>query len=475
MGRIFISVSHAEGERHLWNLDTIAQTHSSEASDTDQERRLLRDRVVTELRSRGFEMVLVPPDLPPTQAIEWINLRYRLEDIALEIQADNPVRLSRQGTLIHYIARNRERKQQAELLLLALTRRVPQLPMRGAIADTFSSLGAVSFCRQVVAPSLYLQLGFARSANEPSLVQLRQQEIALGIADGLATWYRMVAGSQSEPRSPFQRGTSPAEAPTSSGATPARDRYLPIQINLNGRLYPEQGLVLHGNPYIPADLVDRLGVEWMEPGSTHRITYGNVVYAKAIELQEANLAVSWEPTAQTVTIRTLLPIAKQSPAIAGQGETTEVQMLMFLKLHNQTGLARFPDIARLYREEAINEGINHDLAFAQMCVETDFLNFGDGLQPEQHNFGGLGTSGGRGESATFPSVRLGIRAHIQHLKAYANREPLREEVVDPRFHEVTRGIAPLVQGLTGRWSADRFYAIRLLAVLRQLYETAGWL
>lgn len=474
MGRIFISVGHTEEESNLWQLDTIATATIAGALDEHRERLLIRDRVITELRSRGFEVLSVPSDLTSSQTIEWVNLHYRPEDMALEIQADTQVTTSRQGTLMYYIARNRERKQQAELLLLALARRVPQLPIRGAMADTFSSLGAVRFCRQLIAPSLSLQLGLATSSNEPSLVQLRGQEIALGIADGLAAWYRMVAGPQSEPRSPFQRGESPAGSPASPATPPMKSSYLPIHINLNGRLYSEQGLVVNGNPYIPADLVDRLGVAWSEL-STRRLAYGKVVYAKAIELREANLAVSWEPTAQTVTIQTLLAIAKQPPAIVGQGQTTEVQMLMFLKAQNQSGLAQFPDIARLYRDEATHEGINHDLAFSQMCVETDFLNFGDGLQPEQNNFGGLGTLGGRGDSAAFPSVRLGVRAHIQHLKAYANREPLREEVVDPRFHEVPRGIASLVEGLTGRWSADRTYAVRLLAILRQLYEAAGLL
>lgn len=475
MGRIFISVSYAEEEGNLWSLDMLAGATLAKASDEHQERLLIRDRVVAELRSRGFEVLSVPSDLPRTLAIAWINLRYRPEDIALDIQTDAQVKPSKQGTLIYYIARNRERKQQAELLLLALARRIPQLPVRGAMADTVSSLGSISFCRQLIAPSLYLQLGFANASNEPSLVQLRGQDVALGIADGLAAWYRMVAGPQSEPRSPFQPGEGPSASLTSSKETTTRANYSPIHINLNGRLYSEQGIVVNGNPCIPADLIDRLEVELTELFSTRRISYGNVVYARAIDLREANLAVLWEPTAQTVTIRTLFPIAKQSHQIAGQGETTEVQMLMFLKEHNQTGLAQFPDIARLYRDEATNEGINHDLAFSQMCIETDFLNFGDGLQPEQNNFGGLGTAGGRGESAAFPSVRLGVRAHIQHLKAYASREPLREEVVDPRFHEVTRGIAPLIEDLTGRWSADRTYAARLLAVLRQLYEAAGWL
>jgi hypothetical protein len=107
-------------------------------------------------------------------------------------------------------------------------------------------------------------------------------------------------------------------------------------------------------------------------------------------------------------------------------------------------------------------------------VETNFLRFGGDLKPSQNNFGGLGSVGGDPEGATFPSARLGVRAHIQQLKAYASLEPLVQEVVSPRFRFVTRGIAPLVQQLSGRWSADLNYGDRIMAVLRRLYESAGF-
>jgi hypothetical protein len=48
-------------------------------------------------------------------------------------------------------------------------------------------------------------------------------------------------------------------------------------------------------------------------------------------------------------------------------------------------------------------------------------------------------------------------------------------VVDPRFNLVVRGVAPTIEQLTGRWSADRYYSDRILAIMRQLYETAGLL
>jgi hypothetical protein len=110
-----------------------------------------------------------------------------------------------------------------------------------------------------------------------------------------------------------------------------------------------------------------------------------------------------------------------------------------------------------------------------MCVETGFLRFGGDIKPSQNNFAALGSIGGASESATFPSARIGVRAHIQHLKAYASLEPLVQELVDPRFRFVTRGVAPLISQLSGRWAADPQYGTKIEATLRRLYESAGFL
>jgi hypothetical protein len=165
----------------------------------------------------------------------------------------------------------------------------------------------------------------------------------------------------------------------------------------------------------------------------------------------------------------------QFDKIISHGNTTEVQMQLFLRRNNDNALVKFPDLPKLYREEASVEGINYDVAFCQMCIETGFLRFGGDVKPEQNNFAGLGTIGGGAVVASFESARIGVRAHVQHLKAYASLEPLVQEVVDPRFRFVTRGVAPLVDQLSGRWAADLDYGKKIMATLRQLYETAGLL
>jgi hypothetical protein len=222
--------------------------------------------------------------------------------------------------------------------------------------------------------------------------------------------------------------------------------------------------------------VDRLGIDLTSAPNIRLVQYQGVVYVQAITLRDYNISVNWDNAKRTVILRSILPICPgQIDRIMGHGNTSEVQLMMFLKANNENALTQFPDLPKLYREEATIEGVNYDIAFSQACVETNFLRFGGGLKASQNNFGGLGDVGGSPEGATFPSARLGVRAHVQQLKAYASLEPLVQEQVSPRFRFVTRGIAPLVGQLSGRWSADLQYGDRIMAVIRRLYESASLL
>ncbi len=68
--------------------------------------------------------------------------------------------------------------------------------------------------------------------------------------------------------------------------------------------------------------------------------------------------------------------------------------------------------------EAIQEGVNPDLAFIQMCHETGFLRFDGTVDKSQNNYCGLGATGNGVKGSTFLDQKEGVRAHIQHLKAY---------------------------------------------------------
>jgi len=129
-------------------------------------------------------------------------------------------------------------------------------------------------------------------------------------------------------------------------------------------------------------------------------------------------------------------------------------------------------LASIYTEEAAVEGVNHDVAFAQMCLETGFLGFGGDVSPEQNNFCGLGAIGNGEPGNSFPDPRTGVRAHIQHLKAYATDAPLKQELVDPRYRWVRYGSSPSIKGLSGTWAADKNYAVKINDILERLYSFA---
>lgn len=127
-------------------------------------------------------------------------------------------------------------------------------------------------------------------------------------------------------------------------------------------------------------------------------------------------------------------------------------------------------LARIYIDESQIEGINSDIAFSQMCLETGFLRFGGLVTPDMNNFCGLGSIGQGQPGERFPNPETGIRAHIQHLKGYASAEPLQSPLVDPRYKWVKHGTASTIYDLTGKWAADKEYGNKISRILERLYE-----
>jgi hypothetical protein len=454
MGRIFVSAGYSS------NRDGDDLSLNLHAGLEAQEVLSVRDAVLQQLRSHQYEGVAVPPEFTLSQTLDWINRRARPGDVALELRA-NATDRTQSGTAAFYIAYNYERKTQAEQVLQAYLRRVPQLVSRGAKSDLQSPLGQLAVCRQIRVPSLQLTIGSLLDTDDRRLLQSQRQDVALGIAEGLAIWSRSVS--------------APFPGATSSGTTePPPETHVTILVN--GATHDDRGVMVNGNVYVPIDLVDQLDLDLPLTGAIRRINHYGVVLVRAIDLREFNLSVNVyeEDNTPIIALRSALPIAvKQMEQIMGQGHTSEIQMMMFLKSQGTDGFGRFPELPKLYREEASIEGVNYDIAFAQMCIETNFLGFGEAVKPEHNNFARLGDNHNGGE-AIFASSRVGVRAHIQHLKAYASSAPLVQAIVDPRFGCVRRGIAPHISQLSGRWSADLQYHHKILAALKRLYESAGF-
>lgn len=447
MGRIFLAGGQSSLRTDHLDLN-LAASWIMEA----QEVSAVRDLVVQILRSRHYELLLVPSDLSLEQAVDWINIRSQRGDVALQLCADALDRTTR-GAIVFYIANNQQRKMQAEQLLQAYLRRMPHLPSRGAKSDGQTDLGQLAFCRQVIVPSLQITLGSLIDLDDRRLLQTQRQDVALGIAEGLAAWSHAV--------SPDRATLLPASYPT-------------VDLRVNGATCEDKGVLIEGNAYIPVDLLDLVGLDLSSDLDIRRISYRNIAFVRAIDLQACNVFIHLEENnnARTLVIRS--GSSSTTEQIMGQGQISDVQMMVFLKSQYADGLTRFPELPKLYREEASIENVNSDIAFAQMCVETGFLRFGKTVKPEQNNFAGLGAIQSGLEGASFSTPRIGVRAQIQHLKAYASSEPLVQAIVDPRFHCVRRGIAPTLKQLSGRWTGDPQYHQRILSVLRRLCESAGF-
>ncbi len=117
-----------------------------------------------------------------------------------------------------------------------------------------------------------------------------------------------------------------------------------------------------------------------------------------------------------------------------------------------------------------------DIAFAQSCLETGNFTFsGSAVTLDQNNFCGLGVTQRGKKGLSFATPQLGIRAQVQHLKAYASTDALINERTDSRFRYVKRGCAPYAEWLGQKenpqgkgWAAGVGYGEKILSILKSI-------
>lgn len=138
------------------------------------------------------------------------------------------------------------------------------------------------------------------------------------------------------------------------------------------------------------------------------------------------------------------------------------------------GARTINQFAQIFYEEATAEGVRAEVAFTQCMKETGFLKYGGDVLPNQYNFAGIGATGAV-HGASFSNVRTGIRAQIQHLKAYGSISPLTNQCVDPRFNLVKRGSAQYVEWLGTKenpngygWATSKSYGHDIVNMVNSL-------
>ena len=214
----------------------------------------------------------------------------------------------------------------------------------------------------------------------------------------------------------------------------------------------------------------------------HYIKYGKNEGRIADRLPQSNTIT--RPTASNNS-QSSQNTTSQLYEISGAPKATEAQMVKYYSSKanfptyystHDTEVKTINDFVHVYYQEATAEGIRPEVAFAQMCNETGFLTYTGKVKIEQYNFAGLGSVDASKPSNTFKSVREGIRAHIQHLKAYAIKNPtLKYPLVDARYQYVTKGSAQYVEWLGSQenpngvgWATDKNYGNILRKIINDI-------
>ena len=139
------------------------------------------------------------------------------------------------------------------------------------------------------------------------------------------------------------------------------------------------------------------------------------------------------------------------------------------------GASTLEEFCQIYYDEAEKEGIKAEVAFAQAMKETGWLQFKGDVKAEQYNFAGMGATGNGVTGESFKDVREGVRAQIQHLKAYGSTKDLNQTCVDNRFKYVERGCSIYVEWLgipnnpeNKGWAAADGYGVDIVKMIQKM-------
>lgn len=164
--------------------------------------------------------------------------------------------------------------------------------------------------------------------------------------------------------------------------------------------------------------------------------------------------------------------------IMGTARVTEEEIADYIIRKNPSTASFAAELAKGYIEEGNKEGVRGDVAAAQSMIETGNFTFaGSAVTLDQNNFCGMGVTARGMKGNSFKTIRDGIRAQIQHLKAYATADSLKEDCIDPRYRWVEKGCAPYVEWLGQKenpkgkgWAAGENYGTKIKSVLSAMMK-----
>mgnify|MGYP000662590514 CR=1 FL=1 len=223
------------------------------------------------------------------------------------------------------------------------------------------------------------------------------------------------------------------------------------------------------------DIAQKAGVDLVEispkanPPVAKIVDWGKYQYQKMKE-QQLNAPAPAEPLFSVPKT-----LSEYDTAIIGTPLASQEQCVNYLlSVNPHPAISVSPhELVAYYYEEGTREGIRPDVAFAQALKETGFFRYGGTVTPDQNNYCGLGTTSATVKGAYFATSQIGVRAHIQHLLAYASTRMPAQPVVDPRYNLVRNvyGTSTLGhwQDLNGRWAVPGdSYGQSILSMFRAI-------
>ena len=213
--------------------------------------------------------------------------------------------------------------------------------------------------------------------------------------------------------------------------------------------------------------------------TNHRLAAGNSTRTvkRGSQSLEARIdAILHPPIEKPETqIKVQQTVSAYDDSIMGTALASQEQCVKYLlSVNPRPEISVSPqELVSYYYEEGAREGIRPDVAFAQALKETGFFRYGGTVTPDQNNYCGLGTTSSDVKGAYFSSAKLGVRAQIQHLLAYASTRQPSEQVVDPRYGLVrnTYGSRTLNSwtDLNGRWAVPGYtYGQSIMNMFREM-------
>ncbi|MBA7468442.1 hypothetical protein ES707_03692 [subsurface metagenome] len=204
-------------------------------------------------------------------------------------------------------------------------------------------------------------------------------------------------------------------------------------------------------------------------------------------IEETDTAVETESGEESYDEDKIEIMINRDTNIIGKANASEEQLLSLFEKRNSTKMGLAEELAKLYIEWGNKFNIRYDIAWAQMCHETGFLEFEGIVPPEANNFCGLGASGEKDEDGnyiynSFETVELGVIAHYAHLAWYIYPEHLDLEDADgdlycsdkydPRHfgEEHNYNGESNIGALEGRWATSDWYIDKIIEFANEIYE-----